>query len=63
MVNSSCEDREPEVKTDFTFLREVLADRRYAPHDESKRTILDTQELLAITSHQSGRVFISGLSN
>jgi len=62
-VNPNYEDRELRVKTGFTFVREVLTNRRYAPHDESKAITLDTQELQAIIPAQSGRVFINGFSN
>ena len=63
VVNPNYEDRELQVKTGFTFLREVLTNRRYAFHDESKGITLDTQELQAIIPAESGRVFISGFSN
>lgn len=60
VVNPNNEARELRVKTGFTFLRDVLANRRYAPHDEAKGMTLDTQELQAIIPAESGRVFVSG---
>ncbi len=63
VVNPNYENRELKVKTGFTFLRDVLTNRRYAPHDESKGITLDTQELQAIIPAQSGRVFVNGFSN
>jgi hypothetical protein len=62
VVNPNYEERELKVKTGFTFLREVLTNHRYAPHDESKGATLDTQELQTVIPAQSGRVFISGFS-
>ena len=62
VVNPNYEDREPKVKTGFMFLRELLTNRRYAPHDEAHAAILDTQELQAIIPAESGRVFINGFS-
>ena len=61
-VNPNFEDRELKVKTGFTFLRELLTNRRYAPHDESKGMTLDTKELKAIIPAASGRVFVNGFS-
>ena len=62
VVNPSFEDRELKAKTGFTFLRELLTNRRYAPHDESRGMTLDTKELQAIIPAESGRVFINGFS-
>lgn len=63
VANPNDEDRELHVKTGFTFLREVLTNHRYAPHDESKAITLDRRELQAIIPARSGRVFIHGFSN
>jgi hypothetical protein len=62
VVNPNYEDRELKVKTGFTFLRDVLKNRRYAPHDEAKAISLDTQELQAIIPAESGRIFVNGFS-
>lgn len=62
VVNPNYDDRELKVKTGFTFLRELLTNRRYAPHDESRGMTLDTKELQAIIPAESGRVFINGFS-
>jgi len=60
VANPNYAIRELKVKTGFTFLRELLTNRRYVPHDESKGETLDTQELQAVIPAQTGRVSTSG---
>jgi len=59
ILNPTNEDRRIKIKTGFSFLREVLTNRRYHPDDEATGASLETPPLEAIIPAQSGRVFLS----
>ncbi len=58
-LNPTNVDQELKVKSGFSFLREILTNRRHHPHIEKTGASLETEELQAIIPAESGRVFLS----